>query len=133
MAQEATPETTGSARPTRYHGKQGEWTVLSPLKPGGADQLRELVSGERDTAGQRQAIAIGTLHDMRVAILDNDSRMLFATVFDGAWDQYIDDFAADPETNAACLRCPNPRSWAGTAPTWPSASCTPTWWSSAST
>jgi hypothetical protein len=104
MAQEATPETTGSARPTKYHGKQGEWTVLAPLKPGGADQLRELIRGERDTAGQRQAIAIGTLHDMRVAIVDNDSRMLFATVFDGAWDQYIDDFAADPETNAALER-----------------------------
>ena len=104
MTQEATPETTGSARPTKYHGKQGEWTVLAPLKPGGAEQLRAFVRGERDTAGQRQAIAIGTLHDMRVAILDNDSQMLFATVFDGAWDQYIDDFAADPETNAALER-----------------------------
>ena len=101
MAQEATPETTGSARPTMYHGKQGEWTVLAPLKPGGAEQLREFVRGERDTAGQRQAIAIGTLHDMRVALLDNDSRMLFATVFDGDWDQYIADFVTDPATNAA--------------------------------
>ena len=104
MAQQTTPGTSGSARPTKYHGKQGEWTVICPLKPGGAEQLRELVRREQDTAGSRQAIAIGTLHDMRVAIFDNDSRMLFATVFDGAWDQYIDDFAAIPETNAALDR-----------------------------
>ena len=31
---------------------------------------------------------------MRIAILDNDTRMLFASVYDGTWDEYIDDFAA---------------------------------------
>ena len=36
--------------------------------------------------------AMGTLHDMRVVFFDNDTRMLFATVFDGTWDNYIDDF-----------------------------------------
>ena len=34
------------------------------------------------------------------ASIDNDTRMLFATVYDGAWDQYIDDFVASPEMNA---------------------------------
>jgi hypothetical protein len=104
MTQQTTPETSGSARPIKYYGKQGEWTVLAPLKPGGAEQLRELARSEGDTAGVDQAISIGTLHNMRVAILDNDSRMLFATVYDGDWDQYIDDFAADPKTNAGLDR-----------------------------
>jgi hypothetical protein len=33
------------------------------------------------------------LHDMRFVFLDNDTRMLFATAYDGDWDAYIDDFA----------------------------------------
>ena len=37
---------------------------------------------------------MGNLHDMRVVFFDNDTRMLFATVFDGDWDSYIDDFAS---------------------------------------
>jgi hypothetical protein len=37
---------------------------------------------------------MGNLHDMRVVFFDNDTRMLFATVFDGTWDSYIDDFAS---------------------------------------
>jgi hypothetical protein len=31
---------------------------------------------------------------MRVVFFDNDTRMLFATVYDGDWDAYIDDFAS---------------------------------------
>ncbi|SHL28121.1 hypothetical protein [Hymenobacter psychrotolerans] len=30
---------------------------------------------------------------MRFVILDNDTRLLFATTFDGDWDVYIEDFA----------------------------------------
>jgi hypothetical protein len=30
---------------------------------------------------------------MRFVFLDNDTRMLFATAYDGDWDAYIDDFA----------------------------------------
>jgi hypothetical protein len=33
------------------------------------------------------------LHDARSLIFDNDTRFLFASVFDGSWDTYIDDFA----------------------------------------
>ena len=35
---------------------------------------------------------VGSVHDMRFVFLDNDTRMLFATTFDGDWDPYIDDF-----------------------------------------
>jgi hypothetical protein len=37
---------------------------------------------------------VGTLHDMRFVFFDNDTRMLFATAYDGDWDTYIDDFVA---------------------------------------
>ena len=31
---------------------------------------------------------------MRFVFFDNDTRLLFATAFDGDWDTYIDDFVA---------------------------------------
>ena len=31
---------------------------------------------------------------MRFVILDNDTKLLFATAYDGDWDTYISDFAA---------------------------------------
>jgi hypothetical protein len=36
---------------------------------------------------------VGTVHDMRFVFLDNDTRFLFATAYDGEWDSYIEDFA----------------------------------------
>jgi hypothetical protein len=39
------------------------------------------------------ADAVGTLHDMRFVFLDNDTKLLFATTYDGEWDTYIDDFS----------------------------------------
>ena len=92
MAQGSTPESAGSARPFKYHGKQGECTLLAPFKPGGAEKARAMARQRR--AGHRWVI--GTLHNIRMAVIDNDTRMLFATIYDGTWDQYIDDFAAKP-------------------------------------
>ena len=36
---------------------------------------------------------VGTVHDMRFVFLDNDTKLLFCTAYDGDWDPYIDDFA----------------------------------------
>jgi len=36
---------------------------------------------------------MGTVHDMRFVFLDNDTKLPFATAYDGEWDPYIDDFA----------------------------------------
>ena len=72
-------------------GKVSELTIIVPFAPGGADRLRaflHLFGG--NLAG---ADDVGTVHDMRFVFLDNDTRMLFATAYDGEWDAYIDDFA----------------------------------------
>ena len=104
MAQESTPESAGSARPFKSHGKQGEFTLLAPLKPGGAEKARQMAREAEGLDGEQAAGEIGTLHNVRVALLDNDSRMLFAAVYDGTWDQYIDDFAAGAVAGVAVLR-----------------------------
>jgi hypothetical protein len=87
--QGATPE------PGAADGQAHELTAILPLKPGGADRTRELLK-QRFSSPEARARrdAMGILHDLRVVFIDNDSRMLFCTVFDGPWDSYIDDFAS---------------------------------------
>ncbi|MDP9904585.1 hypothetical protein [Arthrobacter bambusae] len=72
-------------------GQVSELTIIVPLKPKGAERLRRLfglLDGNLVGAGQ-----VGTLHNMRFVFLDDDTKLLFATAYDGEWDPYIDDFA----------------------------------------
>ncbi|MBV8935425.1 MAG: hypothetical protein JO095_06435 [Alphaproteobacteria bacterium] len=72
-------------------GKISELTIIAPLAPGGAKRLRaflQLLGGNLSGADK-----VGTVHDMRFVFLDNDTKLLFATAYDGdSWDAYIDDF-----------------------------------------
>ena len=72
-------------------GKVSELLFIAPFAPGGAERLRallELRDGSFDDTDR-----VGTVHDMRFVFLDNDTKLLFATAYDGDWDPYIDDFA----------------------------------------
>lgn len=82
--------TTAGAKGLRS-GKVSELTVIAPLKAGGAERLRKIL--EIAGGNLEGATRVGTLHDLRFAIIDNDSRVLFCTAYDGDWDAYIDDFA----------------------------------------
>ena len=53
----------------------------------------------RFTDAQTLLERIGTPHEERLVIFDNDTRLLFATIFDGDWDSYIDDFLRPFRTN----------------------------------
>ena len=50
----------------------------------------ELLHGD---LGNQGVDKVGTVHDMRFVFLDNDTKLLFCTAYDGDWDPYIDDFA----------------------------------------
>ena len=72
-------------------GKVSEFTLILPLARGGAQRLRaflRLVDGDFEKADD-----VGTVHDMRFVFLDDDTKLLFATAYDGDWDPYIEDFA----------------------------------------
>jgi hypothetical protein len=72
-------------------GTVSELTIIAPVAEGGAKRLRGLLQlreGNFDDTDR-----VGTVHDMRFVFLDNDTKLLFATAFDGEWDPYIDDFA----------------------------------------
>ena len=75
----------------RRQGKVSELTIIAPLAPGGAKRLRGLL--EALEGNFQGADEVGTVHDMRFVMLENDSKVLFATAYDGEWDPYIDDFA----------------------------------------
>ena len=86
----------GSIRPGLKAGQVQEFTLIMNLKPGGAERLRKKLASDSKFGNENNAVVdrVGTLHDMRFTIFDNDTRLLFASTFDGDWDAYIDDFAA---------------------------------------
>jgi hypothetical protein len=94
MSQASAALESGVASAGRIGIRQGtvsELTVIAPFAPGGAKRLRailRLLNG--NFSGGRK---VGTLHNMRFVFLENDTKFLFATAYDGEWDPYIDDFA----------------------------------------
>jgi hypothetical protein len=90
VSQKPPPPVESAGRVGIRIGKVSELTIIVPLAPGGAKRLRaflQLLGGNLNGADK-----VGTVHDMRFVFLDNDTKMLFATAYDGEWDSYIDDF-----------------------------------------
>jgi hypothetical protein len=86
--------TTTPVRPGAKAGQSNEFTMISELKPGGAERMRQLFA--TGFTGDRQANTdrIATVHDLRFVIFDNDTRVFFASTYDGDWDVYMDDFGS---------------------------------------
>jgi hypothetical protein len=91
LAEARESKTESAGRIGIRQGKVSELTVIAPFAPGGARRLRailRLLDGNF-SAGKK----VGTLHNMRFVFLEDDTKFLFASAYDGAWDPYIDDFA----------------------------------------
>src|SRR3989440_8451623 len=89
-----------SPRKGRKAGVVSELSVFLKVKPGHEKQIREVFTSAAaaDAADQgarahKELESVGTLHEARQVLFDNDTRLLIATSFDGDWDVYIDDFA----------------------------------------
>jgi hypothetical protein len=91
-------------------GKVSELTGVLPIAKGGAKRLRGLL--ELLEGNFRGADRVGTLHDMRFVFMDNDTKLLFATAYDGEWDAYIDDFVTKIPDALDLLFC-NIEGWPG--------------------
>ena len=91
-------------------GKVSELTGVLPIAKGGAKRLRGLL--QLLEGNFKGADRVGTLHDMRFVFLDNDTKLLFATAYDGEWDAYIDDFVTKIP-NALDLLFSNIEGWPG--------------------
>ena len=106
----AAPVRQSAGRIGARRGKVSELTAIVPLAPGGGKRIRGLLDVlEGNFKG---ADLVGTLHDMRFVLLDNDTKLLFATTYDGEWDAYIDDFVTKIPNSMDILFC-NCEGWPG--------------------
>ena len=86
---------TGSAGPGVSAGPTSEFSLFFHVKPGHGDALREALRSLQDHPGYRPGeynMAVATIHEARFVLFDDDTRLLFATSFDGPWDAYMEDF-----------------------------------------
>jgi hypothetical protein len=84
-----------ATRPGANVGPTHEFSLFFHVKPGKADDLREALSALQSAPGYRPGeynMAISTIHEARFVLFDDDTRLLFATSFDGPWDAYMEDF-----------------------------------------
>src|SRR5216684_6544714 len=84
-----------SPRQGARDGVRTELSVFLKVKPGHEKQIRAIFSDPSSDLERARAamVDVGTLHDARQVLFDNDTRLLIATSFDGDWDVYIEDFA----------------------------------------
>ena len=90
---------TAAASPGITVGPTSEFSLFFHVRPGHEPRIREAVTGLQNSPGYRPgdyALPIATIHEARFVLFDDDTRLLFATSFDGAWDAYMEDFAAKP-------------------------------------
>jgi hypothetical protein len=94
-----TTAATGIAQPGLSAGPTSEFTLFFRVKPGEDEQLREAMRVLQNSPGYRAGdyeLPIATIHEARFVLFDDDTRLLFATSFDGSWDEYMVDFASKP-------------------------------------
>ena len=102
-------ETSTAGRTGLRRGKVSELTIVFPIAPGGAKRLQAVLDGGVNVNAPDR---VGTVHDMRYVFLDNDTKLLFATAYDGEWDPYVDDFAAQIPDELDVVFC-NCEGWPG--------------------
>ena len=69
-----------------------EITVIAPLKPNSATNLRAILASLQIDANS-PIKQIDTIHFARWVIFDNDTRLLFTSNFDNSWEAYLRDFS----------------------------------------
>jgi hypothetical protein len=87
----STPVAVPPNRAGLREGQVSELTVIVPLKEGGAARLSAILAAQRGRLGA--TAKVGSLHDLRFVFLENNTKLLFASTYDGDWETYINDFA----------------------------------------
>jgi hypothetical protein len=78
--------------PGKRIGRRGEITLLAKLTPNGASLFRERVAQFQAEAGYWEK-RVGTVHDFRLALFDNDARIIATVTYDGDFKPYLADIA----------------------------------------
>jgi hypothetical protein len=89
------PEPQSDVRAGPRVGSRTAFTFIANVLPGHEQALRELIAGDQGRPEADEAVKeIGTLHEFRWVLFDDDRRLMFCSSFDGSWDKYIQDFVA---------------------------------------
>jgi len=91
LAQKVTRQPDG---PGLRIGRKGEISGIGKVAPGGAQIFRERLPQIQAEAGYWDK-RVGPVHDFRVMLLDNDTRIWFSIVFDGDFKPYIKDILTE--------------------------------------
>jgi hypothetical protein len=86
-------------RPGLRVGSISEFSLFFRVKRGHADDLLVALRALNDAEGYRPGdydLPVASIHEARFVMFDDDTRLLFATSFDGTWDAYMEDFASKP-------------------------------------
>jgi hypothetical protein len=90
---------TDAAGPGITVGPTSEFSLFFHVRGGQEAEIREAVNALQSSPGYRPgdyALPIAVIHEARFVLFDDDTRLLFATSFDGPWDAYMLDFASKP-------------------------------------
>ncbi|MBM4073639.1 MAG: hypothetical protein FJ271_32670 [Planctomycetes bacterium] len=87
LAQNVTNQPDG---PGKRIGKRGEVHVIGNVLPGGGKLFRERIAQFQAEAGYWET-HVGTVHDFRVLMFDNDTRILISAIYDGDFLPYLAD------------------------------------------
>lgn len=80
-------------------GPTSEFSLFFHVRPGHEQDIRRAIDELQASPGYRPGdyeLPIAVIHEARFVLFDDDTRMLFATSFDGSWDSYMVDFASKP-------------------------------------
>jgi hypothetical protein len=91
MSQNVTNQPDG---PGKRIGRKGEISGIGKVAPGGAKLFRERLPQILAEAGYWET-RVGTVHDFRATLIDNDTRLLFTIVYDGDVKPYIEDIVRE--------------------------------------
>jgi hypothetical protein len=94
-----TTSSVGTSRPGVRAGSVSEFSLFFRVRPGHEHDLRQAVQALQNSPGYRPGdydMPIASIHEARFVLFDGDTRLLFATSFDGSWDAYMADFASKP-------------------------------------
>lgn len=70
--------------------KRSELFLFGKVVPGGARLFYQRLPQFQAEAAYWEA-RVGTVHDLRITLIDDDTRILFAITFDGDFKPYIED------------------------------------------
>src|SRR5438105_15564654 len=94
---------SGTSRPGVSDGPASEFSLFFHVKPGHGEDARETLRTLQSSPGYRPGdheMPIASIHEARFVLFDGDTRLLFATSFDGPWDAYMEDFLTSGSTLA---------------------------------